>query len=528
MVVGSGLTGAMAAQTLVESGAKVLMLDVAYKNETEQNFPSKDFLSIRKESNNQRELFLGENFEGIPWGRIKTGTQLTPGRKYIIKGVEQFLETFSSTFFPMESLSYGGLGNAWGAGCYIFSNAEFEKMGFKKNLFEKSYQTVGDRIGISAGLDDALKYTVKGLQNILPALQPEESIQSVLEKYQRKKSTLNSDGFFAGIPAVAMLTKDAAERKAFSYSDMDFWHDNEMSVYRPWMTVDKLKRAQNFQLEEKQLVLRFEEENDLVKVISRNVETNEEKTIHCRKLVLCSGVLGTARIVLRSFNSNKKLQLLCNPYAYVPMLQWSRLGKIQEAKRNGMGQAVIFYDKNKENNDVAMAALFTYRSLLLFRLIKESPLNFSDGRALMQYLTPAMVIAGIHHPEKYGEKKYLQLQKDENSVTGDKLFAEYIPDEEEEKIVQGNENKFFKAFLKLGLLPVSKVYPGSGSSIHYAGTLPVSVEESDLTTAENGRLHNTKNIFVADGSCLKYLPAKGISFTLMANAERVASEVLKK
>lgn len=527
IVVGSGLTGAMAAQTLVESGAKVLMLDVAYKNETEPNFPEKDFLNIRKENENQRGLFLGENFEGIPWGQIKTGTQLTPGRKYIIKGVEQFLETLSSTFFPMESLSYGGLGNAWGAGCYIFSDAEFEQMGLKKNLFEKSYQTVGDRIGISAGQDDALTYTVKGLQNILPALHPEKSIKCVIEKYQRKKSSLNADGFFAGVPAVAMLTKDKEERKAFSYSDMDFWHDKEMSVYRPWMTVDKLKRTQNFQLEEKQLVIKFEEENDLVKVISRHVETNKTKIFYCRKLILCSGVLGTARIVLRSFDSNQKLPLLCNPYAYVPMLHWSRLGKIQEIKRNGMGQLVLFYDKKKNNSDVPMAALFTYRSLLLFRLIKESPLNFSDGRALMQYLAPAMVIAGIHHPEKYGEKKFVQIKKDENSATGDKLFAEYILSEEEEKIVRSNEKKFFSTFRKLGLLPVSKVYPGHGSSIHYAGTLPVSDEEKQFTTSLNGRLCNTKNIFVADGSCFRFLPAKGISFTLMANAERVANGALK-
>ncbi|MFM2307767.1 MAG: hypothetical protein RLZZ367_2436, partial [Bacteroidota bacterium] len=166
IVVGSGLTGAMAAQTLVEKGAQVLMLDVAYRNEQERPFPLKNFIDIRTQSTDQRQLMLGENFEGIPWGQIKTGAQLTPGRKYLIRGLEKFLSMASESFFPMESLAYGGLGNAWGAGCYIFSDSEFEQMGIKKSLFEKSYQTVGDRIGISAGIDDALKYTVEGLNNI--------------------------------------------------------------------------------------------------------------------------------------------------------------------------------------------------------------------------------------------------------------------------------------------------------------------------------------------------------------------------
>lgn len=526
IVVGSGLTGAMAAQTLVEKGAQVLMLDVAYRNEKEVGFPLKNFLDIRTQNTDQRQLMLGENFEGIPWGLIKTGAQLTPGRKYLIRGLEKFLSMASESFFPMESLAYGGLGNAWGAGCYIFSDSEFEQMGMKKSLFEKSYQTVGDRIGVSAGIDDALKYTVEGLNNIQPALQPEESIQQVINTYGQKRNSVNANGFYAGIPAVAILTKAKEQRKAFSYNDMDFWHDQEMSVYRPWMTVDQLKKAGNFQLAEKQLVLKYEEVNGLVKVTTLNVDTNEQQYYWCRKLVLCSGVLGTARIVLRSQNNQARLPLLCNPYAYVPMLSWKRLGKTQQAKRNGMGQLVMFYDKKKDNSDVPMAAMFTYRSLLLFRLIKESPLNFADGRALMQYLAPAMVISGIHHPERYGPDKHMQLIADSTSVTGDKLAVEYKLSSDEERIVSENESRFFSTFRSLGLLPVSKVYPGHGSSIHYAGSLPVSTEEKPFTTAENGRLHQTQNVYVADGSCFKFLPAKGISFTLMANAERVANEAL--
>ncbi len=526
IVVGSGLTGAMAAERLVTSGAKVLMLDVAFRSEKEQRFPDEDFLSVRTRSDAQRQLFLGNHFEGIPWGTIKTGAQLTPNRKYIVKDVEKYLGIMSETFFPMESLAYGGLGNAWGAGCYIFSDAEFDKMGFKKSEFMESYQAVGDRIGISAGLDDALKYTVDGLQHILPAVKPERSIQSVFDRYEKKKAAINGKGFYAGVPAVAILTKDMEERKKFSYSDMDFWHDNEMSVYRPWMTIDKLKKQAGFQLQENMLVMKFEEGEEGVKVICKDVVSNEEKVFLCRKLIICSGVLGTARMVLRSYNSAATLPLICNPYVYVPMLNWRMLGAVPETLKNGMGQLVLFYDRKRDNSDVAMAAFFTYRSLLLFRLIKEAPINFSDGRKLMQYLVPAMVIAGIHHPEKGGVNKYLKMIKDNGSPTGDKLFVDYVLSEEEQRQVIKTELQFFKTFFKLGCIPIQKVYPGHGSSIHYAGTLGVSDKGEQFTTSTDGRLSGTKNVFIADGSAFKYLPAKGISFTLMANADRVAKNAL--
>lgn len=527
IVVGSGLTGAMAAETLVNAGAQVAMLDVAYKNETGVEFPTANFLNIRKESDDQRRLFLGEHFEGVPWGAIKTGAQLTPGRKFMVNGIDKWLSIAGNTFFPMESLAYGGLGNGWGAGCYIFSDAEFEKMGIAKSKFTQSYQTVGDRIGVSAGLDDALPYTVGGLNNILPAIKPERSIQDILARYERKKQKLNSRGFYAGLPGVALLTKDKEERKAFSYNDMDFWHDNEQSVYRPWMTVDKLKAKPNFQLHERLLVLRFEEVGELVKIICKHVDTNEEKAFWCRKLVLCSGVLGTARIVLRSFNQPQALPLICNPYVYVPMINWRHLGVETEPYKSGMGQAVLFYDKKQDNSDVAMAAMFTYRSLLLYRLIKEAPLNFATGRAVMQYLAPTMVIAGLHHPEHGGKSKYVRLEADSNSPTGDRLFAEYTLNADEQKEVLATEAKFFKTFIAMGCIPIQKVYPGHGSSIHYAGVLPFSAKEELYTTAENGRLHQTKNVWVADGSSFKYVPAKGISFTLMANADRVANHALK-
>lgn len=528
IVVGTGLTGAMAAQTLVEAGAQVLALDVAYKNETGNTFPQDDFLSIRQNSAEQRKLFWGEDFEGIPWGAIKTGAQLTPGRKYIVKGLDKWLSVMSDTFFPMESLAYGGLGNAWGAGCYIFSDAEFDKMGISKNLFTAAYQTVADRIGVSAGIDDALKYTVGGLNGILPAIKPEEGMQGILNKYNSKKQKLNGKGFYAGIPGLAMLTKDKDDRKAFSYNDMDFWHDNEQSVYRPWQTVDKLKQKPNFRLEENMLVTRYEELGDLVKVTCLHVETNEEKYFYCRRLLLCSGVLGTARIVLRANNSEAKLPFICNPYVYVPMINWSSLGKVTPRHKSGMGQLVLFYDKKQDNSDVAMAAMFTYRSLLVSRLVKEAPVNFAVGRDVMQYLIPAMVIAGIHHPELPGAGKYIQLQPDANSPTGDRLSAEYTLSAQEQKEVLATERKFFKTFFNLGCMPIQKVYPGHGSSIHYAGSLPFSNAENPFTTAENGRLHQTKNVFVADGSSFNYLPAKGISFTLMANAHRVAQHALKK
>ena len=78
----------------------------------------------------------------------------------------------------------------------------------------------------------------------------------------------------------------------------------------------------------------------------------------------------------------------------------------------------------------------------------------------------------------------------------------------------------------LGCYALSKIDPGHGSSIHYAGTLPFSEKEGMFTLAKDGRLHGSKSVYVADGSGFRFLPAKGLTLSLMANAHAVAKGLL--
>ena len=66
-------------------------------------------------------------------------------------------------------------------------------------------------------------------------------------------------------------------------------------------------------------------------------------------------------------------------------------------------------------------------------------------------------------------------------------------------------------------------YPPMGSGIHYAGTLPMREFPDRYQLYPDGRLHGARRIYVADGACFPRLPAKNLTFTIMANAMRIAS-----
>jgi hypothetical protein len=529
IIVGSGCTGAMAAQTLVEAGKNVLMIDGGITDDHYNKLqPAADFVQLRKTDKEQHRYFLGDKFESLPDDELGTGAQLTPARQFLIDHVDKLLPTEAENFSAMESLALGGLGGGWGLGCCVFSANEMKLAGLSPEKMNPAYQVIADRIGINSENDDARKFTAAHLERMQTPPPPDLTAQQLLNNYHSKKNSLNKNGFFLGRPALALLTAEKNGRKPAALHDMDFYDDKERAAYRPAYTIEELKKKNNFTYEGGWLVVSFSEGNDAVQVHAIHIDSRAKKTFSCKKLILSPGVLGTARIALRSLKNGaeQKLPLLCNPYTYIPCIVPSRLGKKTNEKTSGFAQLSLFHDADGKETDIAMASLYSYRSLLLFRLLRETPLNFRDGRIFMRHLLPALLIAGIHHPEKSREGNYVQLQKDNDSVTGDHLFLQY-ENKNDRADVRSREKKYTAALRKLGAYALKKVRPENGASIHYAGVLPFSEAEKEFTLSPEGKLHGTKNIFVADGSGFTFLPAKGLTLSLMANAHCVAENAMK-
>ena len=53
--------------------------------------------------------------------------------------------------------------------------------------------------------------------------------------------------------------------------------------------------------------------------------------------------------------------------------------------------------------------------------------------------------------------------------------------------------------------------------------MPMSTTPGDFTCAPDGRSHRFPNLYIVDGANLPWLPAKNHTFTLMANASRMAA-----
>lgn len=520
LVVGSGMSAVHAAETLIDAGREVLMIDSGTRPDADApRPPADDFLTLRENDPDQHRYFLGDAFEGVPWG--PAGHGLTPPRRYIAEGTERWCPVRSESFDALESLAYGGLGNGWGAGCARYGDIELRAMGLDPEAMGPAYQVVADRIGVAAQTDDATRYAGAGLEDTHEPLRMDASIAALYERYLGQRDAFRRRGLAMGKDPMAVLSRPLHGRGPLPYDDMEFWADPAQAVWRPWMSLDALRRRDRFHYAPGYFALRFVESQDAVVVHARRLDGGGETEFRARRAVLACGALGTARIVMRS-TAARRLPLLTNGYAIAACLHPRMLGRVLERRRTSLGQLEMFHDPRGDGLGVRMTSLYTYRSLLLFKLVKEAPLALADALPLLRAIEPALVLATMNHPDQPAPGKSCALVPDTDSPTGDALHVEHALSGAEARSNAASERAILWGLRQLGCVPLRVQRMPQGATVHYAGTLPISTSGSPDTLAPDGRLNGTRAVYVADGSGFRYLPANGHSFTLMANAHLVA------
>jgi choline dehydrogenase-like flavoprotein len=529
IVVGSGASGVNAAVPLVESGCRVVMIDYGNQDDRyEPIIPALSFTEIRRTDEDQHRYFLGDEFEGVPLGDARVGAQLTPPRSYIFRDTAAVLPVDSDTFFPMESLARGGLASGWGAGAFPFQDDELRELPISRADLEPHYEAVAERIGISGARDDLLPFLGDSTA-LMPPLDLDSNAETVLARYEKHRRALNARGFFLGRTRLAVSTREHHGRGPHRYTDMDFWADSDRSVYRPRWTLEELRKHPNFRYVARQQVLAFREhEKGGVHVEARDVASGTSATHRAHALVLAAGTLGTARIVLRSLKQyGVAVPLLCNPYTYVPVVNLYMIGRAARDRRHSLAQLTAFYRPKTWLRGAVQVQYYSYRSLLTSKLLKESPLPYREGLRVMRALLPMVGVLGINHEDISTGDKYCMLRPGPDGGP-DRLAIHYSVSEEERSHQIAGERAILRCFLRLGCVPLRRIRLPAGASIHYAGTLPMSESGEDLTTDSTGRLAGTSAVYVADGSVLPYLPAKGLTLTLMANANRVGAGLARR
>jgi choline dehydrogenase-like flavoprotein len=515
IIVGSGPAGTFAAFQL--RGRDVLVLDVGYT-------PGKSTLSgnlydLRKNPGpNEADLFdelIGADFESLHnvFHAYLSPKLKAPLMRFVTRDAETLSPLVAHNFDAAMSFAAGGLANAWGAGLYRFTTRDLAGFPIAPEDLDPYYDVITAKVGIN-GTDDDLSPFFGSVGGLQPPLNMDSNGGTMLRRYARHRDRLNRLGLFLGRPRLAVLTREHDGRDAYGYDAREFFRPDNPAVYTPTYTLEEMVRRGEIGYEPGLLVERYLETDAGVTVSARECATGASRTFTCSRLILAAGALNTAKIVLQSNDDHAaRLPLLDNNISYVPLLDAMRIGAALEkqvypaATLNGVYSGDV-------HPAVIQMTLYGVTGALRSDYLFDFPLSARGNIAGAKYLAPAMTVVQLFYPDVPAPTNWLRLGED------GRLELHY-----ESKRLGTLEAHLLKMFRSIGYLGAARFckYLTPGNSFHYGGSLPMTAVPSDrYQTDRYGLLGGTRGVYVADAANFSALPSKNHTFTIMANAMRVA------
>jgi choline dehydrogenase-like flavoprotein len=534
-VVGSGASGVHFALTALKKGHRVEMLDVGYTGPRNVN-PDFSFIDIKNKLKDPVAYFLGKNFESvIPPGLDQDIYEFPPNKQYIFK-VPPAFKSENTDFDPLFSFAQGGLAEAWTGGSYPFDDRDLNLFPFDFQALKPYYEEIAGRIGLIGDKDDLTRF-FPWHKNLISPLELDENSRILLKKYQRRRETLNRKmGFYLGRSRIATLSKDMGKRKACDYSGRCLWGCPSDSLYVPSLTLDECRKYSHFTYRPGIHVEYFtvNSRKRITRLVFRDLKSRKRGEMKVDNLVLAAGTLSSSKIFLDSIyrQTGQIVQLeglMDNRQILVPFVNLNMLGKSYNPDSYVYHQLAVGFECKKTAQYIH-GQITTLKTALIHPVTQKMPLDFKTSTYLTRNLHAALGVINLNFCDSRRRDNRITIEpaaSGSDSPTILKISYKSISDEE--SIVSDAIKRTMKFLRKLGVIapPMMVQHRPMGASVHYSGTLPMSTSDQPLSTTPDCRSRDFDNLFLVDGSTFPFLPAKNLTFSMMANAARVADNVFK-
>jgi choline dehydrogenase-like flavoprotein len=528
VVVGSGPSGIHFALSVLRKGYDVTMIDVGYEKSNPVN-PQDSFNALKSNLGDPAAYFLGENYDGILLPDPKKEYYGIPPNKDYVFRCPQGFQYQSKGFSPLLSFARGGLAEVWTGGCYPFNDDELKDFGFNYAEIQPHYSEVARRIGIAGVRDDLARFFPLH-DHLLEPLELDRHSALLLAEYEKHKHYLNNRlRCFLGRTRIATLSQDQGDRKKCAYLGRCLWGCPSDSLYTPSLTLAQCREFPNFTYIPNMWVshFKFTSGNRITSLVAEPADRGERLEFPVAKLVLAAGALSSSKIFLDSIfrNTGEVIQLhglMDNRQILVPFVNLRLIGQPYNPDSYQYHQLGIGIEAENPKEYVH-GQITTLKTAMLHPIIQNLPCDLKTAIFLVRNMHCALGIVNVnlHDIRRVGNYLTLEISK-ETAYT--RLVINYSPTQVQKALIKRSLKSLKRALWRLGcVVPPGMVHiRPMGASAHYAGTLPMSSQRGPRTTSKYCQSHDFENLFIVDGTTFPFLPAKNITFTLMANAIRVA------
>jgi len=532
LVVGSGPSGVHFAETALGKGCDVTMVDVG-RAAPQPVLSDSRFDELKDRLDDPVSYFLGSDFDGVVLpDREKEYYGIPPSKQYVFEDSRLFAR-LTDGFEPLFSYARGGLAQAWTGGCYPFNEAELGPFPFGYDRLAPHYDSIAERIGINGEADDLAAFMPvhRHLQDPLPL---DAHSQLIVRRYAARRRILQERlGTVIGRTRIATITRDRAGRGACTTLGRCLWGCPRQALYTPSCTLDQIEGRAGFRYIRgvEATLFRYDATGRITTLEALDHHTRERLELPVDTLALAAGTLSTTAIVLRSVRAagGPRLRLtglMDNRQVLVPFLNVRMLGRAYEPGSYqyhllGMGLT------SPEAREYVHGQITTLKTALMHPIVQQVPGDLKTSLGIARVVHAALGMVNLNFHDDRRDDSWVEL--DEAEPERARLVIRYTPPATEAARISQALRRVTRALAYLGCVvpPGMRHVRPMGASVHYAGTLPMAGPTAGpWTSDELGRSRAFSNLLLADGATFPFLPAKNLTFTLMANASRIAAETL--
>jgi choline dehydrogenase-like flavoprotein len=528
VIVGSGASAVHFALSALEKGREVLMLDVG-RERPAPVMPQATLTQLKDALSDPVRYFLGDTFEAVLYPASNVEYYgFPPSKNYVFSGVPQF-QWRAEGFRPLASFAQGGLAEAWTGGAYPFNDAELADFPFAYADIAPYYDLIASRIGISGDADDLVRF-MPAHQHLMPPLELDEHSRVLLNSYERRRAHLNGRlHSYMGRSRIATISRDKNGRRACGYLGRCLWGCPSQSLYTPSMTLDECRRFPQFRYVTGVYAKYFkvDRRRRITAVVTEALSTGAIGEVPVETLVLAAGTLSSCTIFLESvYRATGEIvtlgglmdnQQILMPFVNLGMLRRRYNPDTYQYHQLGLGI------EGASPQEYVHGQITTLKTAQIHPLIQQMPLDLKTSLSIFRNVHAALglVNVNLHDVRRDGNCVVLEPRSHDGSTM---LRIHYEVGSEQVERMRVAMRRVRRVLWKLNcVVPpgMSHVRP-IGASVHYAGLLPMSEKPAPWTTSKYGQSHDFENLFFVDGTTFPFLPAKNLTFTLMANAARIA------
>jgi choline dehydrogenase-like flavoprotein len=538
VIVGAGPSGLHAAQTALERGQPVTLVDVG-RSAAPPPLPDRTFAALKRDHPDPVAYFLGEDHAGaeLPPERGAARAEyyrLPPSKDHVFVPVRQF-RMQADGIAPLASFAGGGLAECWTAGAYPFDDADLSAFPFGYGEIEGDYATVAHRIGVG-GLEDDLTAFLPlhpGLSDPVALNAPSAAL---LARYDRRRDRLAArHAVRLGRSRQAALSAARAGRAACSRCGRCLWGCPTGALYTPSLTLAQCLKDRRFTYLKGRYASHFRAAADgsLAALVAYPEGGGPAEEIAGDVFILACGALGTSAVFLRTIWHQRRAVaelhgLMDNRQVLAPILNLTMFGR-------GSDTAAYQYHQLAVGLPAANPAHYVHGQITMFTsgaahpVIQQLPLPLRHARAVFAGLRSGLGVLNLnfHDTRRMGNLATLDpASPDPAGAPG--LRLHYRPGADEPQRIAAALKPMRAFFRDLGapIIPGMARLRPMGASVHYAGTLPMSADAAPFTVTPDGQSRDFANLYIADGAAFPFLPAKNLTFTLMALATRLMRRLL--